>query len=92
MQYTSTEVLELKDHWKDVLPGEALPADDQWAIWRAMHKASVIRSALTQTAVKRKKVGAEMSGGRIIRFASSIMTRLSREASTMQHVRRIKQQ
>jgi hypothetical protein len=84
MQQVSTEISELKNHWQSILPDEETPAVDQWAIWRAMHKPTVISNALTQAAVKRKKVGAEMSGDRLIRFASAIMTRLSREA--MKHV------
>jgi hypothetical protein len=82
----STEISELKDHWQAILPDENSPAVDQWAIWLAMHKPSVVSAALTQTAIKRKKVGNEMSGDRLIRFASAIMTRLSKEASAVRSI------
>jgi hypothetical protein len=82
----STELNNAKTHWRDVLPGEPMPENDQWCIWHSMHRLPAIISAITQTAVKRKKLGAEMTGDRVIRFASAIMTRLSKEATNAQAI------
>jgi len=74
-----TEVTELKDAWTRLLPNEPVPADDQWCLWLALHGQGVIQTAITQLALKYRKLGGAMDRDYVVRFISSVMNRLSRE-------------
>jgi hypothetical protein len=79
MHSIRTEVQEVKELWARLLPREPLPADDQWDLWGALHDPEIIHSALTQTALKYRKLNGAMELDYILRFASAVMSRLSRE-------------
>ena len=75
----STELRELKKQWERLLSIEPLPEDDQFDIWLALHDAPTVAKAITQLAIKYKKLGGAMERDYVIRFASAVMSRLSRE-------------
>lgn len=75
MHNTQTEAKAL---WARLLPNEPIPADDQWDLWFALHDPAVVRSAIAQTTLKVRKHGA-MECDHILRFASAVMNRLSKE-------------
>jgi hypothetical protein len=76
-----SELSVLKEQWARLLPNEAVPEDDQLYIWLSQHDSSMIRKALTQLAVKFKGLRGAMDRDHMIRFASAVMNRLTREAT-----------
>jgi hypothetical protein len=76
-----SELRILKEQWARLLPNEAVPEDDQLYIWLSQHESSTICKAFTQLAVKFKGLHGAMGRDHMIRFASAVMNRLSREAS-----------
>ena len=78
----NTDIQEAKALWSRLLP-EPIPADDQWDLWFALHDTAVVRSAIAQTTLKNRKLnGANvvMERDHILRFASAVMNRITRQA------------
>jgi hypothetical protein len=70
---------ELKQQWERLLPTEPLPGDEQFNIWLSLYDAKMVASAITQLAIKHKKLNGVMERDYVIRFASAVMSRLYRE-------------
>jgi len=79
---------ELKYQWKRLLPTELLPGDEQFNIWLSLYDAKMVASAITQLAIKHKKLNGVMERDYVIRFASAVMSRLYREQRSKLSIRR----
>jgi hypothetical protein len=63
-----------------------VPGDDQFNIWLSLHDAETVASALTQLAMKYKRLGSVMEYDCAIRFASTVMARISCEKTSLSHI------
>jgi hypothetical protein len=70
---------ELKQQWERLIPTEPLPGDEQFNIWLSLYDATMVANAITQLAIKHKKLNGVMERDYVIRFASAVMSRLYRE-------------
>ena len=62
---------ELKPLWKQFLG--AVPDDNQWDLWMAMHTPTTIRHGILKAAEKNMAMHGTMSEDHKIRFASKVM-------------------
>jgi hypothetical protein len=69
---------ELKSAWATLFRVPA-PADEQFALWEFQHDLAIMKTAIGQLATKYQKLGGAMGQDFMIRFASSVMKRLSSE-------------
>jgi len=74
------EAIEIKKVWTTLLPEIAVPADRQWALWLVLHDPEIVRKGIAQLAAKYRKVQGAMDADYMVRFASSVMNRLSNES------------
>lgn len=65
--------------WESLLPTIPAPSTHQFRVWLAQHSPEVIRQGLALAAVKNLRLNNTMDAGFAIRFASSIMNRLTQE-------------
>jgi len=70
----------LKALWSALLPNEPQPDEQQWLLWSALHDDRTIRTAIGQLVVKYRQLGGQMAPDHQLRFVSSVMNRLAREA------------
>jgi len=70
----------LKTLWNSLLPNEPQPDEQQWLLWSALHDDRTIRTAIGQLVIKYRQLGGQMAPDHQLRFASSVMNRLTREA------------
>jgi hypothetical protein len=76
---SNNELAQAKEIWMALLPRAPLPADDQWLLWLFRHGVNTVSEAVGQLAEKHHKLNGAMDADYQIRFASSVMNRLSRE-------------
>jgi hypothetical protein len=76
------EVTEVKNIWSVLIPEVPTPTDRQWALWTLLHDPEVVRKGIGQLASKYRKVRGQMDIDYMIRFASSVMNRLTKENAT----------
>ena len=72
----------LREAWTTMFANIPAPGDDQWALWLLLHDPEVVRRGVAQLAAKFRKTGGQMDCDYMVRFASSVMNRLSREQGT----------
>lgn len=78
MTYT---IEELKELWLMLFGEHEMPEDAQWALWLLMHDPGTVREGIVQLANKRLKLNGKMDALYMLKFACSVMNRLTREAS-----------
>lgn len=74
-----SEITQIKDVWIVLFPEVPAPADRQWALWLVLHDPDVVRRGIVQLAAKFRKLRGGMDIDYMVRFASSVMNRLSKE-------------
>lgn len=72
-------IQELKELWTMLFPQVPPPADSQWALWFLTHGPATARDGVGQLATKHRKLGGRMDASYMVKFASAVMTRISRE-------------
>ena len=82
MKPTLGHPVELREAWAALFPNVAVPADSQFALWLMMHSDDIVREGMVQLATKRRKLHGQMDADYMIRFASAVMNRLTRERQT----------
>lgn len=68
----------IRECWRMVFPSFPI-SDRQLAIWLVSHDPSVVRQGIARAAVRYEQLHGEMDNDYILRFASSVMNRLSAE-------------
>jgi hypothetical protein len=74
----SDEIIAFRILWSSLFKVSA-PADEQFALWLFRHGANVMNAAIAELATKYQKLGGNMDENYMIRFASSVANRMSRE-------------
>jgi hypothetical protein len=74
----SDEIIALRNLWSSLFKVSA-PADEQFALWLFRHGADIMNEAMAELATKYQKLGGNMDENYMIRFASSVANRMSRE-------------
>jgi hypothetical protein len=74
-----TQNTENKSTWGLLLPEVAQPSDQQWSLWSALHDPKTITAGITQLAAKYRRMGGRMDSDYVLKFASSVMNRFSRD-------------
>lgn len=71
----------LRDTWVRLFPQVAAPADSQWMLWLLLNNddANVVRYGMATLARKYASLGGQMDHDYMVKFASSVMSRMSRE-------------
>jgi hypothetical protein len=77
-----SEITEIKNVWTVLIPEVPAPTDRQWSLWVILHDPEIVRKGIGQLAAKYRKLGGQMDTDYMVRFASSVMNRLSRERAT----------
>jgi hypothetical protein len=75
--------MQVRDVWTTLFPEVPTPADRQWALWLVLHDREIVRKGIGQLAAKYRKLGGQMDSDYMIRFASSVMNRLSKERTAV---------
>jgi hypothetical protein len=65
------------DIWTRLFPNVQAPAESQWALWLLLHDAAVVKEGIAELALKYHKLKGKMEVDYMVRFASSVMNRLS---------------
>jgi len=78
------QLVQLKELWT-VLFTVPPPSDEQFGLWVFKHGPEVVRAAIGQLATKYQKTRGAMDQDFMIRFASSVMIRLTRESDSRQN-------
>ena len=68
--------------WERLFPMISESPAHQFAIWAAQHSAKTIRHGLVTTAVKNVQLNSVMNQDYAVRFASSVMNRLTQTQET----------
>ena len=71
--------IEARDAWTVLFPNVAVPGENQFALWLIMHRSEVVREGIVQLATKYRKLQGAMDVDYMVRFASAVMNRLSKE-------------
>jgi hypothetical protein len=82
---TANSLAELSTLWEVLFPTVETPSQSQLAIWLARYDAPIVRAGLGALAVKYLNVKGEMSFEHLVRFGSSVMSRLWIESQARQH-------
>jgi hypothetical protein len=69
---------ELREVWRALFRTEQLD-EQQWVIWEKLHSVDTIREGILQLAVKHRKMAGTMTLDHMVRFASAVMNRLTKE-------------
>jgi hypothetical protein len=69
---------ELREVWRALFRTEQLD-EQQWIIWEKLHSVGTIREGILQLAVKHRKMAGTMTLDHMLRFASAVMNRLTKE-------------
>lgn len=77
------KAIEVRDAWTALFPKEPVPAESQFALWLMMHSSEVVREAIVQLATKYRKLKGAMTADYMVRFASAVMNRLTKEAAAL---------
>jgi hypothetical protein len=78
---TTYTVPELKGFWTMLFTDCEVPEDSQWALWTLLHDPDTVREGIAQLATKYRKLYGKMDAKYMVKFASSVMNRISRETS-----------
>lgn len=89
MQTGLTETINaLKDTWMRLFPGVPPPADSQWTLWLLLHDdADIVRCGMVILARKHSVLGGAMTAEYMVKFASSVMARMTREKAEKEPAR-----
>lgn len=79
MAHTTYTIHQLKELWMMLFSGSTPPEDSQWALWFLLHDPDTVREGIVQLAAKRRKLHEQMDAVYMIKFASAVMGRLTRE-------------
>jgi hypothetical protein len=74
-----TQNTETKSTWALLLPEVPQPSDQQWSLWSLLHDSKTVVAGITQLAAKYRRTGGGMDSDYVLKFASSVMNRVSRE-------------
>lgn len=77
------EIAEMKNTWALLFPKVPTPADDQWAFWLLLHDSTTVQGGVMQLAAKYRKLDGHMDADYMVRFASSVMNRITKEEKKM---------
>ncbi len=70
----------MRESWTALFPEVPAPLDQQWVLWLLLHDPETVREGIAQLAGKYRKLGGRMDADYMVRFASSVMNRLKKEA------------
>jgi hypothetical protein len=70
---------EVKETWQALFPRVPSPSNDQWALWLIRHNGPTVRKGLCELAAKYQRLHGEMDHTWMLKFASSVMNRITRE-------------
>jgi hypothetical protein len=82
---TTTAVFDLKSVWDLLFPNSFVPADSQFAVWLLLHDAETVKASFVRLAAKNAKLGQAMTPDYMIRFASSVMNRITKDHAIAPH-------
>jgi hypothetical protein len=72
---------ELREAWTALFP-EPCPDDGQWSLWLLLHDPDTVKQGIAQLAAKYRKVNGQMDRQYMVKFASSVMNRITKETKT----------
>jgi len=73
-------VQDLQTSWRLLFPNVDGPDARQWALWLILHGLDTVRQSIAKLAVRYERSSAELgTRDSLIKFASSIMNRVTRE-------------
>lgn len=78
---TTYTVPELKGFWTMFFTDCEVPDDSQWALWTFLHDLDTVREGISQLATKHRKLQGKMDAQYMVKFASAVMNRISRETN-----------
>ncbi|MGC2210394.1 MAG: hypothetical protein WA532_09825 [Candidatus Korobacteraceae bacterium] len=66
--------------WATLFPEIAPPAEHQFALWRMLHHdENTVKAGLAELATKFHRMGGQMEYDHMLRFASAVMNRITRD-------------
>ena len=75
----NTQKTQWRENWATLFANVPVPSDRQWAVWSLLHDPEIIRLGIGELAVKYEKLSGRMGPDHMLKFASSVMNRLTRE-------------
>ncbi len=76
---TNHDIQALRECWNAVFPYPI--SDRQLAIWLISHAPSIVRESIARAGLKYERLKGQMDNEYALRFASSVMIRLTAEAA-----------
>jgi len=76
---STAQLTEVKEIWQALFPRVPLPVDGQWALWLIQHDSPTVKDGLCDLAVKYQSLKGAMDTTYMLKFASSVMNRITRE-------------
>lgn len=83
MDNSNTKIMDLKQKWQS-LTDAPMPDDRQFQLWSHLFAEDAVTYGIVQLAAKFRRVAGEMDSDYIVRYASSIMSRVTREQCAKQ--------
>jgi len=77
---TTTELtVSMRETWALLFPEVDAPLDSQWAIWLLLHDPGTVKKGIAELAAKYRRLQGQMGSDYMLKFASSVMNRITRE-------------